>query len=115
MPLKRFNLALRGIMELGIVIAFGFWGIHTGRTAFMKIILGIGTPVIIFGFWSLIDFRNAGSMSEYLRLVQELVLSGLGAVALYFTGEIILAWILALVSVTHHILVYSLGEKLLKK
>ena len=113
--LKRINLALRGIMELGIVAALGFWGFHTGRNTFMKIILGISAPVIIFGFWGLVDFRNAGSKSEYIRLIQELLLSGLAAAALYFAGQTILAWILALISIIHHIFVYSLGETLLKK
>jgi Protein of unknown function (DUF2568) len=113
--LKKFNLALRGIMELGIVVALGFWGFHTGRNTFMKIILGIGAPVIVFGFWGLVDFRNAGSKSEFLRLIQELVLSGLASIALYFAGEHALAWFLVLISIAHHILVYSLDETLLKK
>ena len=113
--LKRFNLALRGIMELGIVAALSFWGFHTGRNTLMKIILGFGSPAVVFGFWGLVDFRNAGSISEYLRLIQELVLSGLAVVALYFEGQYFLALFLALISVAHHILVYSLGETLLKK
>jgi hypothetical protein len=113
--LKRFNLALRGIMEFGIVAALGYWGFHTGRNMFMKIILGVGTPVIIFGFWGLVDFRKAGSIAEYLRLIQELVISGLAAVALFFAGQNILALILILISIVHHIFVYTLGEKLLKK
>ena len=113
--LKRFNLAIRGIMELGIVAALSFWGFHTGRNTLMKIILGVGSPAIVFGFWGLVDFRNAGNKAEYLRLIQELVISGLAAVALYFAGQYILALFLALISVAHHILVYSLGETLLKK
>jgi Protein of unknown function (DUF2568) len=113
--LKRFNLALRGIMEFGIVAALGYWGFHTGKNTLMKIILGVGAPVIIFGFWGLVDFRKAGSISEYLRLMQELVLSGLAAVALYFSGQHTLAWILAIISIVHHIFVYSLGETLIKK
>ncbi len=113
--LKRFNLAIRGIMELGIVVALSFWGFHTGRNTLMKIILGVGSPAIVFGFWGLVDFRNAGNKAEYLRLIQEMVISGLAAVALYFAEQYILALFLALISVAHHILVYSLGETLLKK
>ena len=31
-PLERLNLALRAVMETGIVLAFGYWGFRTGDT-----------------------------------------------------------------------------------
>ncbi len=102
-------------MEFGIVAALVYWGFHTGRNTFMKIILSISTPVLIFGFWGLVDFRNAGTIAEYLRLIQELILSGLAAVVLFFSGQHALAWVLALISIIHHIFIYILGETLLKK
>jgi|GEM_PF-3611178 len=80
-------------MEFGIVGALAYWGFHIGRNSFLKIILGISAPILIFGFWGLVDFRKAGTMAEYLRLVQELVLLGLAAVALFFSGQHVLAWV----------------------
>jgi hypothetical protein len=54
-------------------------------------------------------------MSESLRLFQELVISGLAAVAWYAAGEYALGWALGLVSIVHHALVYLLGGTLLKQ
>lgn len=111
---KRFNLILRALMELGIVLGLGYWGFRTGDSIGMKILLGIGAPLLIFGFWGLVDFHQAGSLSEALRLVQELVISGLAALAWYTAGAPVLGWALALVSIIHHALVYLLGERLVK-
>jgi hypothetical protein len=113
--LKWFNVALRGLVELGIVVAFGYWGYQTGSSPVTKVALSILAPVIIFGFWGLVDFRNARRMSEGLRLFQELVISALAAVALFVAGQPALGWALVLGSIVHHALVYALGETLLKQ
>ncbi len=113
--LKWVNLALRAVMELGIVLGLGYWGYHIGESTSLKILLSIGAPVIVFGFWGWVDFRQAGRFSELLRLIQELVISGLVAVALYATGVHMLGWTLGGVSVVHHAMVYPLGETLLKE
>ena len=67
--LKWFNLALRGIMELGIVAAFLYWGIKMGNNTGTKIAFGLGAPLIGFGFWGAVDFHETGRMAEYLRLI----------------------------------------------
>jgi hypothetical protein len=112
--LKWFNLALRGVMEAGIVLALGYWGYHTGENTFSKILLCIITPLIGFGFWGLIDFHRFGKFSEPLRLMQELLICGLAALALYVVGMRLDCWFMAGVSIMHHVLVYALGERLLK-
>ena len=112
--LKWFNLVLRGLMEVGIIVALGYWGFHTGKNTSVKALLGIGTPVLGFGFWGLVDFHQAGRAAEPLRLFQELIISGFAAIALYTTGQHILGWALGLISVVYHSLVYLAGETLLK-
>lgn len=112
--LKRLNLVLRVLMELGIIGALAYWGYQTGKSATARFLLSIAAPLIGFGFWGLVDFRGAGSMAEALRLIQELVISGLAAVALYVAGQEVLGWSLAGISIVHHALVYLLGERLLK-
>ena len=112
--LKRFNLLLRSLMEMGIVAGFGYWGFQIAKGSIMKIILTICVPVIIFSFWGFIDFHKAGKFSESLRLLQELIISGAAAVALYTVGQHLLGWIFALLSIIHHILVYLIGDTLLK-
>lgn len=111
--LGRLNLALRGLMELGVVCGFGWWGYHAGGRGLTRLGLAVGAPILGFGFWGAVDFRGAGSAAEGIRLVQELVLSGLAAAGFWVAGAPFLAGTLAGVSVVHHALVYLLGERLL--
>ncbi len=112
---QKINLLFRSVLEVSIVFAFGWWGYHTGVTQTMKIFLMIITPLFGFGFWGLIDFHQMGKLSEALRLIQELLISGLAAAALFVTGARIWGMILAIWSVTYHTMVYITGNRLLRK
>lgn len=112
--LKWFNVGLRAVMELGIVVALGYWGYKTGESTTAKFLLSIGAPLIGFGIWGLVDFRNAGAFAESLRLIEEVVISGLAALAWYVAGAQIMGWALGILSIVHHALVYVLGGTLLK-
>lgn len=111
--LEWFNVGLRGLMELGIVIGLGYWGYQVGSTLLMKIVLAVLTPLLVFGFWGLVDFHQAGSLAEPLRLLQELVICGVTAVALYTVGQHALGWAMGLLAIIYHALVYLSGERLL--
>lgn len=113
-PSQRRNLALRVLMEVGVVAGFAYWGFHIGEGIAMKCVLGIGAPVLGFGLWGAVDFRGAGRAAEPLRLVQELAISALAALALYATGQHALGVALAALSVVYHALVYLTGEQLLQ-
>ena len=102
-------------MEMWIAAAFAYWGYHSGQTTAMKILFAIGAPLIGFGFWGVVDFHQAGDAAEPLRLIEELVISGLAAVALYVAGQPALAWGLGILSIVYHTLVYLSGGRLLKK
>jgi hypothetical protein len=108
------NLALRAIMETGIVVAFAYWGYQTGQTTGMKILFAIGAPILGFGFWGTVDFHQAGRIAELLRLIEELLISGLAAIALYVVGQHTLGWAFAALSIIYHVLVYLSGGRLLK-
>ncbi len=102
-------------MEAGIVLGLGYWGYHAGHSPFSKFALAVLAPVAGFGFWGLVDFHRFGKISEILRLIQELVITGLVVVLLYITGAHTTAWILGVLSVVYHALVYIAGDTLLKK
>lgn len=112
--IEKFNLALRGLMEFGVVVGFAYWGYQVGSNPLMKILLAIGTPLVGFGIWGMIDFRNAGTMAEGLRLTEELIISGLAAVAVYISGQHMVGILLAVISVVYHFSVYLSGARLLK-
>ncbi len=112
-PLSAFNLALRALTELGVVAGFAYWGVHVGSTTASEVLLGVLVPAVAFGIWGSFDFRGARH-AEALRLLQELLISGLAAAALIAAGQPLLGGLLAAVTILHHGLVYALGERLLK-
>ena len=114
-PAQRSNLALRVLMEVGVVVAFGWWGFDEGGNTATSIVLAIAVPAVGFGFWGLVDFRWAGRWAEPARLAQELAVSCLAAAAWYAAGQHAPAWTLAGLSLGYHALVYATGERLLER
>lgn len=112
--LKWLNVGLRGVMEIGIILALAYWGYHLSSNTLIQSVLCIIIPVLVFGFWGWFDFRGWGRYAEVLRLIQEMIISLAAAYALYVLGRTVSGFTLAGISVVHHILVYILGEKLLK-
>ena len=106
-------LALRVTMETGIVAGLAWWGFHMGNGGALAIALAVLAPAIGFGVWGAVDFHQAGRYAEPLRLLEELVISGLAAWALIATGQPVWGWALAVVSIVYHGLVYVAGERLL--
>jgi Protein of unknown function (DUF2568) len=100
-------------MELGIVAGFAFWGYHVADSTGMGILFAVGAVFVGFGFWGLVDFHQAGRWAEWLRLTQELLISGLAAAAWWAAGQTTLGIALALTSLVYHVLVYTAGERLL--
>lgn len=112
-PLQRLNLALRALLEASVVLGLAYWGVDAGDDTGGKLLLGVGAPVLGFGFWGAVDFRQAGRLAEPLRLVQELAISALAAAALYAAGQPELGIALAALSIVYHGLVYASGARLL--
>ena len=112
-PLQQLNLTLRALLEAGVVVGLAYWGIHLGDDVGERVLLGFGAPILGFGFWGAVDFRQAGRLAEPLRLAQELLVSGLAALALYAAGQVALGIALAALSIVYHGLVYASGARLL--
>lgn len=108
------NVALRALLETGIVAAFAYWGFTVTDNTTARLLLAVLTPLIAFGFWGAVDFRFAGRHAEALRLSQELSVTVLACAVLYTHSHHRLAWLLLLLSLVHHVAVYLLGERLLK-
>ncbi|QEC48280.1 DUF2568 domain-containing protein [Baekduia soli] len=112
-PHEWLTLALRATLEAGTVFGLAYWGATAGHDTAADIALGVGAPVVGFGFWGRVDVGGAGRHAELLRLLQELVVSGLAAVALYAAGLPATGVALALLSLAYHARVYALGGTLL--
>jgi len=99
------NLALRFILELAALAAFGYWGFAMGGGAILKWGLGIGAPLLGAVFWGTFEApRAAVKLAAPLHLVLELVFFGLAVASLYKSGQPGLARAFGLIFVINEIL-----------
>ncbi len=57
--LKYSNLALSFLLELYILGALAYWGFRVGNGTFMKIVLGIGAPLLAALVWGIFEAPQA--------------------------------------------------------
>ena len=106
--LKGINLAVRFLLELCLLAAVGYWGFKTGSGWTLKILLGIGLPVLIAVVWGLfVAPRALYPLSSTSKLLLGLILLGSGAVALFASGKADLGWIYTLVLVVNEVLLIA--------
>ncbi len=109
--LKSANLALAFLLELGVLVALGYWGFQTGQGTIAQIALGIGVPVIAIAVWAVFGApRSARRLRGPWLLLLRVAFFGAGAVALYAAGQQSLGIAFALVAAINLILVYAWGQ-----
>lgn len=92
-------LALLFLMELCLLAAFAFWGVHTGANLAAKLALGIGAPLLVAVVWGLVMAPRARiQLPLPAHLALFVVIFGAATVALWLTGQPTLALAFALVS-----------------
>jgi hypothetical protein len=103
--LKGINLAVRFLLELCMLAAVGYWGFETQSGWAMKLILGIGLPLLIAVIWGLfVAPRAIYPLSGIPHLVLALILLGSGAVALFASGNSTLGWVYAITLIVNQVL-----------
>lgn len=103
--LKGINLAVRFLLELCMLAAVGYWGFETQSGWAMKLILGIGLPLLIAVIWGLfVAPRAIYPLSGIPNLVLALILLGSGAVALFASGNSTLGWVYAITLIVNQVL-----------
>jgi Protein of unknown function (DUF2568) len=109
--IKNANLALAFFLELGVLIALGYWGFQTGQGTIAKIGLGIGLPTVAVIVWALFGAPKAvWHLNGPWRLILEVVFFGSATVALIAAGLPVLGVAFALVFVLNYSLIYALGQ-----
>lgn len=104
--LKGLNLLIRFLLELCMLAAVGYWGFKTHSTWAMKIILGVGLPILIALLWGLfIAPRAIYPLTGISYLVVELILLGSGALALFTSGQPKLGWAYVVILVLNTVLI----------
>ena len=74
--LKKLNAGLSIVLELGMLAAFAYWGFRIGGSLWLKLLLGIGVPLVAFALWGLL-LSSAGGGQRISSTVGVLVSVGL--------------------------------------
>jgi hypothetical protein len=96
--LRWANDGLAFLLELAALAALGYWGFHVGRGVPVKVVLGIGVPLLAAVVWGLFAAPRATFTLPLAGLLAVKVLVfGAAAVALYAAGRHTLAVTFAIV------------------
>jgi hypothetical protein len=88
-----------------MLAAIGYWGFKANSGWAMKIIFGVGLPVLIAVVWGLFVAPKAMyPLSGVPHLALALTLLGSGAVALFASGNPTLGWVYAIILVINQVL-----------
>lgn len=99
------NLAVRFLLELCMLATVGYWGFKTQSSWALKILFGIGLPVLIAVLWgTFLAPKATRPLSGASFLTLELILFSSGAFALFASGKPTLGWIYAIVLVVNKFL-----------
>jgi len=103
--LKGINLAVRFLLELCMLAAVGYWGFTTQSGWGIKLMLGIGLPLLIAVIWGLFVAPKAiYPLGGIPHLLLALILLGSGAVALFASGNPTLGWVYAIILIANQVL-----------
>lgn len=105
--IKNANLALSFFLELGVLVALGYWGFQMGPNLPVKIMFGIGAPVLAIVVWAIFGARTSQwRLHDPWFLLLKIVFFGSAAVALFVAGQRVGGVTFALIFVLNTILAY---------
>jgi hypothetical protein len=106
-----FNLIVRFLLEIALLIIFTYWGLNK-FSGLSKYIVGIGLPIIIATLWAI--FRVEGDPGKaiiaipgWLRLLYEVILFVSAAYLLFQLQMNTLAYVFIVISVIHYLASYE--------
>jgi len=109
--IKSVNAALAFVLELGVLVALGYWGFTADPALLTRISLGIGLPllaILVWGIWG--APQSKWQLHGHWFLLLRIVFFGSAVVALSLAGQYIVAVIFALLTVLFLVLTYTLGN-----
>lgn len=112
--MKAANLALRFLLEVGALVALGYWGFHVGSSEALHWILGIGAPLLAAVVWGLfVAPRRRFDVPLAVWVLLQVVIFGAAIAALLASGRATFAvvfTVLLLINATLMIVWHQRGE-----
>lgn len=89
---KTLNLALAFFLELCLLAAFGYWGFQLKQGLFVRILAGVGLPVLVAVLWGVFLSPKAVVPLVFpVKMCCKTLLFGTAVALLYSTGRTTLA------------------------
>jgi len=86
--LRYANLALRFLLELATLVALGYWGVQVGDGPLLKVVLGLGTPLLAAVLWGVFGSPRAPRpLPQPWHLLLEGLVFGSAVPALIAAGQ----------------------------
>ena len=99
--MRAANLALKFLLELAAIAALAYWG-ATAADGVLAVVLGVGAPVVFIVVWGRFAAPRSGHRLPLRpRMVLELGLFAVAALALVLAGSPVLAAVFAVVVVAN--------------
>lgn len=110
--IKDVNMVLAFLLELGVLVAWGYWGFFSGSNVLLKLVFGIGIPIVAIIIWALFGSPKATwHLYGPWRLVLGIIFFGSAAVALYLANQRTMGIVFALLFVLNWGLAYAWGQE----
>lgn len=105
--LQAANLVLRFVLELCALGALAYWGFSTGDNLLMKILLGVGAPLLAAVLWGLFVAPKASvKVQGPVHFALQVLVFGAAIAGLVAARQAALGWIFAVVVVLNAVLMY---------
>lgn len=105
MVLQSINLGVAFLLELCMLGALAYWGFRASDNGLVKIVLGLGTPLLAIVIWArFMAPQSKTRLTGWSYLLLKFVLFGAAALGLVAAGQLTLAIIFAVVAVINQIL-----------
>lgn len=100
--LKGINLGVAFFLELGVLVALGYWGFTTGQNTLLKIVLGLGAPAVAVVVWAILGApKSSMHLQGAAYLALQAIFFGAGALALVAAGQRGFGIVFALIAVVN--------------
>ena len=104
--IKAINTGFAFFLELAMLAGFGYWGFYGDKSVLIRLLLGIGIPVVVAVVWGMFFAPKAGHRLKITSgALLSLVLFLLAAAALFSTQQPVLAIVFAVTAIVNRALV----------